>query len=213
MKERNRAGGKAEAAAIPKGEAQHSGRQRLASSKLIAPYSQGELDGLCGLYTAVNALRLIAAGRGMPLSEDDMMKLFRHGAGFLDSHGKLSAAVRYGLRWRLWIKLVDELASKAGRMLGSHIELAQPFRALEERPKAIVLSAVSNALHERKPVLALLKGEEDHFTVISCLTEKRLRLFDSYGYHKIKLAACATEGEIGVTRHRIHLPSLLVVGP
>ena len=186
---------------------------RLAATRLIEPYSQGELDGLCGLYAAVNALRLIAVGRRTPLSEEDAHTLFRCGADFVHKRGKLSAAVRHGLGWRLWVKLVAELTTKAGRMLGAEILLQQPFEGMADMAKLLFVSEVRTLIHDRKAVLVLLKGEYEHFTVISGLSDTRLRLFDSYGYSWITLAACSTSGEANVTRHRIHLPSLLVMGP
>jgi len=185
----------------------------LAAAKQIDPYIQGDLDNLCGLYSAVNALRLIAEGRGQRLSELNSQKLFRHGASFLEQQSKLSAAVRFGLSWRLWVKLVGDLTTKAGRMLGGDVLLQQPFTGMDGLNQLIFIANVRAVLRDRKAVLILLRGEYEHFTVISGLTTTRLRLFDSYGYHWVTLASCATMGKVGATRHRIHIPSFLVMGP
>ena len=43
---------------------------------LIAPYRQGELDGLCGVYAIVNALRLVLESHPAGFTRRDWEQLF-----------------------------------------------------------------------------------------------------------------------------------------
>lgn len=185
---------------------------RLASAKILQPYGQGDLDGLCGLYAAVNGLRLVAAERRRPLSDDQCLTLFRHGASFLNEHAKLSAAVRYGLRARLWVQLVVELASKAMRLLRTPIVAHRPLAAVPAVTIELLIDTARAAIRSGQAVLVLLKGAYDHYTVVSGVSATRFSLFDSYGYRWVTLASCSLVGEGPARRHRLHAASLTVMG-
>jgi hypothetical protein len=66
-------------------------------ARTIEPLGQGELDGLCGLYSAINALRLCAASHGRPLDWDQCERLFREGVDYLDAHGRLLHGAYWGM--------------------------------------------------------------------------------------------------------------------
>jgi hypothetical protein len=42
----------------------------------LKPYRQGQLDGLCGIYAIVNAIRLALGERGDQFSKEDWRELF-----------------------------------------------------------------------------------------------------------------------------------------
>lgn len=55
------------------------------------PFRQGDLDGLCGLYSAVNAICLVPAPQ-RPLSRNQARVLFRSGITHLNNRGLLRPA-------------------------------------------------------------------------------------------------------------------------
>lgn len=186
--------------------------QRLKAAKALDPYSQGELDMLCGLYAAVNGLRLAAVERKTRLTADQCQTLFRHGATFLNEQAKLSAAVRYGLRVKLWSRLVVELTSKATQLLSIPIVAYRSLAPLPDATFELMLDVTRQAIRDRQPVLVLLKGEYEHFTVICGITATRLNLFDSCHYRFVSISSCSLADDVSTSRHRLHAGSLTVLG-
>ena len=45
-------------------------------SSRLKPYRQGQLDGLCGIYATINAIRLALGERGDQFSKEDWRELF-----------------------------------------------------------------------------------------------------------------------------------------
>ena len=81
----------------------------------LAPYAQGELDSLCGLYSIINAIRLVLYPVA-PVSAVKSRKLFETGIEFLQQNGSLDPALINGInirRWKLLAALLAEQASTA----------------------------------------------------------------------------------------------------
>ena len=73
-------------------------RQRGGAKPL--PFLQGQLDGLCGLYAAVNAIVLLFS-RCAPLTHGECYELFQLGLGSIAPAGELAATVAEGVDLRL----------------------------------------------------------------------------------------------------------------
>ena len=161
--------------------------------------------------TFVNGLRFAAVERRTRLSADHCQTLFRHGATYLNQQAKLSAAVRYGLRARMWSRLVVELASKATRLLRVPIVAYRPLAPITDVTLELALYTVREAVRGRQPVLVLLKGEYEHYTVVCGITATRLNLFDSCGYRFVSISSCSLAEAASTSRHRIRAASLTVL--
>jgi hypothetical protein len=64
-------------------------------------YEQGDLDGLCGLYAAINALHLILAKSEVPNKDEadlPFKKLFTRICRKLERKRRLSDAIYYGVQ-------------------------------------------------------------------------------------------------------------------
>lgn len=174
---------------------------KLAAANILYPLQQGELDGLCGLYAIVNAMRL-AVHSHQPLTDAQTDKLFAAGVTWLDKRTLLATVVRSGMSQRVWRELMAHLATK----LPNDMSRAISFQPLIKTGAATTLTTayerVFTAIERGWPVLALIYDSYDHFTVINGATAARLLLFDSYGYHWLNRQSCALTRGTGA-RHRL----------
>lgn len=147
---------------------------------------QGDFDSLCGLYSIVNAIRLAALPL-RPLTSRQATGLFNSGIDYLQERRLLHRVIASGMQTRLWISLVRRLCHHAESPSltfecvlppyhGKPIQLAEAQRWIEQ------------SLKSQAPVLILLE-RQDHFSVISGMTDKRLHLFDSWSYHYVRMSA------------------------
>ncbi|WP_174273353.1 hypothetical protein [Sphingomonas bacterium] len=181
---------------------------RLRSHQQLYPYAHGHFDGLCGLYSALNGLRLLSAECRKPLDDAQCETLFRDGIRWLQDRQRLSDALRYGLRMRSWVALLKRLTSRAARMLGLDIVVERPFRGLKAVPLGLIVEATAQAVQDRKPVLLLLKGAYGGYTVVCGVSPARLRLFDSYGRSWIRIRSCLPAAKGRAPRHQIDVASI-----
>jgi hypothetical protein len=181
-------------------------RLQLAARQLAA-YDQGGLDYLCGLYAIINGLRLMAAAEGRSLEDAHAERLFEAGVDFLDQEGKLAYAASHGISLGRWRRLADRLCQVAGRLLGSSVDVERPFLPHSRPPAATVWAAIEQALDRHRPVLVLLRGSYDHFTVVSELSSNRVMLFDSYHYRWIMRTACGPQSR----RHQLAAASISIL--
>lgn len=96
------------------------------STLLPHPYQQGQLDSLCGLYSAVNAAVLLAS-RIAPLKQEEVEELFYDGIKTIEAGGELASTVPLGVDLRVWRRLVEQLARSALWRRGYHITVSGRF--------------------------------------------------------------------------------------
>jgi hypothetical protein len=153
----------------------------------IEPFQQGGLDGLCGLYSAINVLRL-ALHDSEPLNKAAAKYLLALGANFLDRKHALSSSFADGMQVRRWHGLVRYLAKHAATDAFT-IEIERP--AFEGKPAITgVFDWIDASLAKNKPVLIHLDGALNHFSVVAASTPTTLQLFDSSGHRFVRRANC-----------------------
>ncbi len=152
------------------------------------PYQQGDLDGLCGVYSVVNAVRALCpevdADTAEHLFDLLMQKLLR-------TAGNPTTVVTWGIGRLMLRSLVDEAIAymlddfdirltarrlpKALRYQGSRDQL---WRALSEvvSPSCVAILG--------------LAGKHSHWTVASTVTPLSIRLFDSDRLRALPRARC-----------------------
>ena len=168
----------------------------------IEPYRQGNLDGLCGLYSVINALRL-AAHPYRPLNRTDAKRIFRSGVEYLDRKQWLGDAIQHGMskgRWRRMIRyLVKQISNED---LAAHAETPSL-----PKPVSIddVFDWIADSIEIGAPVLACFADYLDHYSVVVAIDDRKLRLFDSSGFKYVLRSSCG----IGTGRHQI-LPGALI---
>lgn len=146
----------------------------LPQSKHIEPYKQGQLDSLCGLYSAINAIRL-AAYPQKPLTKKHAKCLFQAGVSYLNrKEGRLAMIMTEGMSDKRWRKLMRHLVKVANDDFRLKIQITR-FKGI---PSALE-DFVDERLARREIICISLEGRLDHFSIISGMSEKRYVMFDS----------------------------------
>jgi hypothetical protein len=164
------------------GSSAHNGR------RIVTPYQQGSLDGLCGLYSIINAIRLATAG-SCELGQEDWQELLYALAVATDDTVGLSMAMACGLN-------ADPLFAimRAGirHMLDEHDLLISGRRLLspgDRPPLGQLLEKLAPTVENPKSAVILsLSGSLDHWTVLRRINRASLELFDSSGHARVKIA-------------------------
>lgn len=169
----------------------------IAARHFIEPHRQGQLDGCCGIYSAINGLRLALHDHN-PLTKAAAKRLFEMSADFLDDRGGAGEAMWAGMETRRWHALVRKLAK--------HIPTASLVVEVE-RPEFtskpgldMVFEWIAASLAQGKPVLVHLDGTLKHFSVISGSTPTRLELFDSNCHRFVMRSSCGVRTGFHILR-------------
>ena len=159
----------------------------IPARRLIKPYRQGELDALCGLYSALNALCLALYGCST-LSRPVVDYLFELGADYLDCKRGAGTAMASGVETRRWHALTRKLADRLS---------SPPFMVDVERAElgatptmSDVFDWIATSITEEKPVLICFEGGIEHFSVVAGITASTLQLFDSDGHRFVRRSSC-----------------------
>ena len=156
--------------------------------RLRAPFRQGDLDGLCGIYSAVNAVRALCPEIG----GDDACWLFDHLVQHLPKvTANASAIIANG------IGCGDEtrLLLKAKRYVAEEHDIDLGLRRL---PRAVRRSAdidglwqaIARALSPTCVAVLGLAGRHAHWTVAVAVTPQQLRLYDSGEMSVLRRSHC-----------------------
>src|SRR3954469_9984368 len=180
------------------------------AARRIRPYRQGRLDGLCGLYALVNALRLLCPR----LDEDDCERVFR---ALIRARARQTASplavIADGLSRRELLQLIGPWRRFAARELGVRLTVEQ-LKVSGPSLRGIWCS-LCEALDGQSVAIIGLDGAERHWTVAYAATERTLRVADSSGLRVIYRSQCT----VGRTRARYQLrpaevlSRLLLAGP
>ena len=154
-------------------------KQTVNSHKLeglsqLAPYAQGELDSLCGLYSIINAMRLVLYPVA-PVSAAKSRRLFEAGVEFLRQNGSLNPSLVNGINIRRWKLLAAFLAEQASTPKWSVAVETTKHRM----PARAIMRYIDDSVAMGLPVLLHLGRRHQHYTVISGATPHSILLFDS----------------------------------
>ena len=173
-------------------------------------HSQGELDGLCGLYAGINGLRLLL-GLERRLRSRDIKRLFKTGIGFLHDHGHLQSAMAGGFCDDVWRKLLTTLVAEATAITGRTISMTQPLAGHAHASRRLTFDIIDAAIARGQPVLIELSGTYHHFTVVNGYSPSTLFLFDSGALVLLRRKSCTTAKHPSSERHRINPHSLTIL--
>ncbi len=150
----------------------------------IKPYYQGALDGLCAVYSIVNAARIISA-----IDEDQSRKLFHQIIAYLEQTSELSRILTAGIGLKtIGSILRDVVADKIPHR-------SMPFKQYPETPLDEFWSSMMDFL-EGRPRRAILIGLGgpmwDHWSIVHGITEKQIHFFDSHQLKRLNRQRCTT---------------------
>lgn len=164
----------------------HTKKQQAPNRRLPRPFRQGDLDGLCGVYSIVNAIRVLCPEVDQAAAEWLFSKLMRALAELgADPETAITEGVervhlarltRCAIRCMADEYEIGLTVSRMPKSLRQSTNLQELWTWLEER-----ISPTSVAILG-------LGGRHDHWTVAVGVTAQQVRLFDS--------------GEIKVLRRR-----------
>lgn len=173
----------------------------------IKPLRQGDLSSLCGIYSAINAARIVApdlAGRTKLWEE-----IYALAIAWLRRNRKLRFALNVGIDFDTWkelqVAMFDDLSSRSGRSF--RMRPLSRRRITENRELA---ELVRKAIDQDRAVLCSLSGTLDHFTVIVGYSRARWLLFDSLGQRWVN-ASVTSFGKRTTTRHWVPRSTLIVL--
>ena len=160
----------------------------------MKPYEQGALDGLCAVYSIVNATRIISG-----LGEEESKELFKEIILYLEETMDLSHILISGIG-------LKTIGGILGDVVGDRIRhRSMPFKQYPDTPLDTFWAEMMGFLNGGGPraILIGLGGPAwDHWSIVESITEKQIRFFDSYKLKRLNRSRCAT---IRSTSSRPHL--------
>jgi hypothetical protein len=174
------------------------------ASRRFKAYRQGRLDGLCGVYSLINALRLLCPR----LDEDACERVF---SALIRARARQAASplavISGGLSRRELLRLIGLWQRFAARELGITLTVSR-LKASEPTLRGI-WRGLCRALDGQSVAIVGLDGVERHWTVVHAATERTLRVADSSGRRAIFRSQC-TVGRTSL-RYRLRPSEVLVV--
>ena len=154
---------------------QTANNHKLEGLLQLAPYAQGELDSLCGLYSIINAIRLVLYPVA-PVSAAKSRSLFEAGIEFLRDTGSLDPALVNGINIRRWKLLAASLAEQASTAKWSIVVDTTKRRASSRA----IMRCIDNGIANGSAALIHLGRSRQHYSVIAGITPHSILLFDSW---------------------------------
>ena len=155
------------------------GTRRIHERRALFPaFRQGGLDGLCGLYAAINAIRLVGAS-AKPLNPAGIASLFECGAEWLNDQGLLVEAVTDGMEEDVQYALTRRVAEDAEAMIDASLSVTRPITPAKRFQRQRVLAAIDASLAQGAVLIVCLEGTYSHYTVFAGRSDTRYHLHDS----------------------------------
>lgn len=156
------------------------------------PWQQGHFDGLCGLYSLINAIDYLHHG----FSEEDCAALFEHLVRASPEH--FPAALYDGFEFEPLCNVAEHLpAFLKGR---SAVRLLRPFVHEEVQTVDEFFCELRRYVGPRSVAVVGLGDPWDHWTVVTKVDRSSFRLHDSYGLKRMPKFVFALEDRQGQIR-------------
>ncbi len=155
----------------------------------LKPYLQGDVDGLCGLYSAVNALRLIEK----KLTLDECYEEVHIWLTALEKRrGEIAKVIINGLYLYDLNFVLNLMAEKFD------VTKFRPFYKQANIPFNVYWDTLKSFFEEgdQRAVIAGYENrrlDDSHWSVIKKVTDKSIHLFDSCGRRYILKSKCMTQ--------------------
>lgn len=159
----------------------------------MVPYEQGALDGLCGVYSIINASKIIN-----DFSNEKCNELFQQVVRFLDSERSLVKLLINGID----INLIGQVMNNVKEL---NILKEQPYRGKSETTLKEFWGSMQTFLNgQNRAILLGLGGVHDHWTVVQSMSDKQMKLLDSDGLKQLNRNSCTTGEPDRQRRHCIY---------
>lgn len=176
-------------------------------SSNLEPFQQGEFDGLCAVYSVINAIRLVISARRR-LTYPECCLLFKSAIQYIDDKGNLAEVMTKGTNFIFWFGIQRHLCKVASEMTGIRIKIVRPFKSSKGVTLEQLKSQTLLYLNQGNVCLLALAGSYKHYTVIRRATHSRIWLFDSFSYNWVDWSNMRISSKEGTDPH-IFRPSSL----
>src|SRR3954453_17625924 len=137
------------------------------AARRLRPYRQGRLDGLCGIYALINALRLLCPR----LDEDACERVF---CALIETRARQTASplavISHGLSRRELVQLIGPWRRFVAKELG--IRLTVERLKVSDPTLGGMWRSLCRALDGQGVAIIGLDGAERHWTVAYAATER-----------------------------------------
>ena len=162
---------------------------RRAAQRGRPPYRQGDLDGLCGVYTIINAVSALAPA----MTDRKALRLFDSLMGDLRQRdtGRQSLVVA-GLNRRRLLQTLRGANRFAERELkGQLIWSRVPADVAARWSMKALWRLLDRRLSSDFVAVIGLDGRHDHWTLAVAVTDRTIKLRDSDGLEILRRSACS----------------------
>ncbi len=160
----------------------------------LPPFQQGGLDSLCGLYSIINAERIINRS-----SDEESQKLFNDLIHYLSRRGLLTKFLIDGI---IHTEMLVILKKVVGKKRISNVWI--PYRGVPNPDLTSFWKSMQRFLDGTpgRSIILGLQGYHDHWTVIEKINNRSILLYDSALIKRLPRAECTT---VYATWKRKHL--------
>jgi hypothetical protein len=151
----------------------------------LRPYSQGALDGLCGVHAIINALYVLYPD----MKKKEAQRLFRKLMKEIARRGALKVIWR-GMDGALLRHLLVQAAETVARARKVSIKVARPFASGPVELPDLV-QTLNDRIGSSCIAITMMREKIWHWTVIIRVTDKTVFLFDSDGVNSIRIENCS----------------------
>lgn len=164
------------------------------NGKEMRPYLQGALDGLCAIYSIVNAARIIS-----DIGEEESKNLFKQILVHLESSADLGRVLTEGIGLNTLGGILRDVAN--GRIR----ERNMPFKHRPDTSLDEFWSEMISFLDggTKRAILIGVGGRMwDHWSIVHAISDRQVYFFDSHKLKSLKRSRCTT---VRPTAARPHL--------
>jgi len=164
------------------------------NGKEMRPYLQGALDGLCAIYSIVNAARIIS-----DIGEEESKNLFKQILAYLESSADLGRVLTGGIGLNTVGGILRDVTN--GRIHDRNM----PFKHRPDTTLDEFWSEMMSFLDggSKRAVLIGVGGRMwDHWSIVHAISDRQVYFFDSHKLKSLKRSRCTT---VRPTAARPHL--------
>lgn len=174
----------------------HTRPQKIKDSS-AKPERQGSLDGLCGVYCIINAINYAAN-----LSQKQRSGLFKQLINVVKKSYGVDKCILHGTNKKLLLAMFQTAQDYLLRKHGINIEFTPLFKPKSQLSKKYYLASLANLLNSKKRILIVeLSGVHEHWTCVTSVTAKTIKLLDSDGLTHLKTTHCRVSSKTNNKHH------------
>lgn len=159
----------------------------------MEPFLQGSLDGLCAVYSIVNAARIIS-----DIREEEAKELFKKILVYLEKTHDLSRVLTEGI-------VLNTIGGILRDVVNSRIpNRLMPFKHSPDTSLDEFWDAMMHFLDGgiKRAILICISGPKwDHWSIVHSISERQIYFFDSHKLKRLNRSRCTTTRSTAARPH------------